>query len=138
MHLNSGGDVLAQIISKCPKCCGKLTIILGQTVYNHKINYYEEHLCADCGYALEVDSDETPANSRILILEEQGTWEIVCLEKGTTLLKLLKEIFNYSIKQLAELKTQDTISFSGTLAEMNHLKNIFESHNFQVDMKRIT
>lgn len=118
-------------------CYGKLRINLGQTIYNGKVNYYEEHFCIDCGYALEIDGYETPFNSRMLILEKQGTWKIVCLEKSNELLKLIKKIFNYSIKQLAELKNEDTISFVGTLAEMNHLKNIFESHNFYIEMKRI-
>ena len=125
------------MISQCPRCNGKLRINLGQNVYNCKVNYYEEHFCIDCGYALEIDGDETPLNSRTLILEELGTWRIVCLEKNNQLLKLIRKIFNYSINQLVGLKSQETISFDGTLAEMKHLKNIFESHNFHVEMKRI-
>uniref|UniRef100_UPI001A9A256E hypothetical protein n=1 Tax=Clostridium botulinum TaxID=1491 RepID=UPI001A9A256E len=78
---------LDQIISQCPMCYGKLRINLGQTIYNGKVNYYEEHFCIDCGYALEIDGYETPFNSRMIILEKQGTWKIVCLEKSNELFK---------------------------------------------------
>lgn len=128
---------LAEIVIKCPQCGGRLRVSLGQSIYGSRINYYEEHFCMDCGDALEVDACDTPESSRQLILQDLGAWEVVCKDKGTKLLKLLRKIFNYTLKEIADLKKQEIISFNGTFAEMELLKRLLESEKLQVDMKRI-
>ena len=73
-----------------------------------------------------------------IVLKKKGTWKLTCKESGAEMLKLIRKIFNHSLKQIADLKSQEAISFNGTFAEMSHLENLFKSHKLQVEMRRIS
>jgi hypothetical protein len=116
---------MTTIEKPCPDCSKPAIFSFGEKIINDRLFWSASFTCSNCGYAVESDDiGRLPDNLRLLVLSEEGLWELEFSSTDVLSLKAIHQVMNIPFKKMAQLKEKiPCIIYEGTETEGRHYLN---------------